>query len=117
MEGVLYVPHNNFFGKTSSLLLLLHEIKMCWCLLSIFDLNSVILYFLWKESSGKIHASIISYSLNATLKRSCLKASFSYSVKADDGKHNLKLVSSQPNTFKKEQEQKKSEMTLETSAL
>ena len=37
MEVVLYVPHNNFLSKTSSLLLFLHEIKMGWCLFSIFD--------------------------------------------------------------------------------
>lgn len=40
MEGVLYVPHNIYLSKTSSLLLFLHEIKMGWCLFSIFDLNS-----------------------------------------------------------------------------
>lgn len=40
MEVVLYVPHNNFLSKTSSLLLFLHEIKKGRCLFSIFDLNS-----------------------------------------------------------------------------
>lgn len=44
MEVVLYVPHNNFLSKTSSLLLFFHEIKMSWYLFSIFDLNSLFIF-------------------------------------------------------------------------